>query len=165
MILVIHAHPYPRTSRATAALLEAIRDLPGLEVRSIYDLYPDFDIDVAAEQAALERADVVALMHPLYWYAVPAMLKHWIDTVLVEDWAHVERDSAKLKGKGCQWIVTTGDEESYGPGAPSPVLEQIARACGMKWLEPFIVGSADRLSTEDLREKGAALRAALQSHA
>jgi putative NADPH-quinone reductase len=93
------------------------------------------------------------------------MLKHWIDTVLVEDWAHVERDSAKLKGKECLWIVTTGDERSYGPGAPSPVLAQIARACGMKWLEPFIVGSADQLSIEDLREKGAALRAALQSHA
>ena len=164
MILVIHAHPYPRTSRATAALLEEIRDLPGVEVRSIYELYPDFDIDVAAEQAALERADMVALMHPLYWYAVPAMLKHWIDTVLVEDWAHVERDSAKLKGKECLWIVTTGDEESYGPGAPSPVLEQIARACGMKWLEPFIVGGADQLSTEDLKEKGAALRALLASH-
>ena len=163
MILVIHAHPYPRTSRAGAALLAAIRDLPGLEVRSIYDLYPDFDIDVAAEQAALERADVVVLMHPLYWYAVPAMLKHWIDAVLFEDWAHADRDSAKLKGKDCQWIVTTGDDASYGPGAPTPVIEQIARACGMKWREPFIVGSADRLSPEDLREKGRALRARLES--
>ena len=59
MILVLHAHPYPRTSRAGAALLAAIRDLPSLEVRSLYELYPDFDIDVAAEQAALERADVL----------------------------------------------------------------------------------------------------------
>ena len=165
MILVVHAHPYPRASRATAALLEAIRGLPGLEVRSIYDLYPDFDIDVAAEQAALERADVVALMHPLYWYSMPAMLKHWVDTVLVEDWAHVERDSAKLKGKQCLWIVTTGDDESYGPGTPTPVVEQIARACGMGWLDPFIVGGADQLSREELREKGRALRAVLESHA
>ena len=165
MILVIHAHPYPKSSRAGAALLEAIRGLPGIEIRSLYDLYPDFDIDVAAEQAALERANVVALMHPLYWYAVPAMLKHWIDAVLVEDWAHVERDSAKLKGKDCQWIVTTGDDEAYGPGAPTPVVEQIARACGMKWLEPFIVGSADQLPAEELREKGRALRARLEAHA
>ena len=164
MIVVIHAHPYPSTSRAGAALLAAIRDLPGLEIRSLYDLYPDFDIDVAAEQAALERAEVVALMHPLHWYAAPAMLKHWIDTVLVEDWAHVERDSAKLKGKECLWIVTTGDDASYGPGAPTPILEQIALACGMKWLEPFIVGSADQLSADGLREKGRALRARLETH-
>jgi glutathione-regulated potassium-efflux system ancillary protein KefF len=164
MILVIHAHPYPRTSRAGAALLAAIRDLPSLEVRSLYELYPDFDIDVAAEQAALERADVVALMHPLYWYAAPAILKHWFDTVLVEDWAHAERQGAKLKGKDCQWIVTTGDEKSYGPGAPTPIIEQIARACGMKWLEPFVVGSADRLSPDVLREKGRQLRERLASH-
>jgi len=164
VILVIHAHPYPRTSRAGAALLASIRDLPGTEIRSIYDLYPDYDIDVAAEQAALERADVVALMHPLYWYAVPSMLKHWIDTVLVEDWAHVERDSAKLKGKECLWIVTTGDDESYGPGTPTPILQEIARACGMTWLEPFIVGSADKLSTEELRAQGLALRARLETH-
>jgi len=88
VILVLHAHPYPHTSRAGAALLAAIRDLPSLEVRSLYELYPDFDIDVAAEQAALERADVLVVMHPLYWYAVPALLKHWIDAVLYEEWAH-----------------------------------------------------------------------------
>ena len=164
MILVIHAHPYPRTSRAGAALLEAIRDVPTLEVRSLYDLYPDFDIDVASEQAALERADVVALMHPLYWYAVPPMLKHWIDAVLVEDWAHVERDSAKLKGKECLWIVTTGDAQAYGPGAPTPVIEQIARACGMKWLEPFIVGSTNQLTDEALRAMGLELRSRLKAH-
>ena len=33
-----------------------IYDLPGLEVRSLYALYPDFDIDVATEQAALDAA-------------------------------------------------------------------------------------------------------------
>jgi glutathione-regulated potassium-efflux system ancillary protein KefF len=164
MILVIHAHPYPRISRAGAALLSAIRDLPSLEVRSLYELYPDFDIDVAAEQAALERADVLVLMHPLYWYAVPAMLKHWIDAVLFEEWAHAERDGAKLKGKECQWVVTTGDDEAYGPGAPSPVIEQIARACGMKWREPFIVGSADWLSPDEMHARGLALRAKLESH-
>jgi glutathione-regulated potassium-efflux system ancillary protein KefF len=165
VILVLHVHPYPRNSRACAALLSAIRDLPALEVRSLYELYPDFDVDVAAEQAALERAKVVVLLHPLYWYAVPAMLKHWIDAVLFEEWAHAERDSAKLRGKDCQWVVTMGNDEAYGPGAPTPVIEQIARACGMKWLEPFIVGNADDLSPEELREKGAELRARLQSHA
>jgi glutathione-regulated potassium-efflux system ancillary protein KefF len=165
MILVIHAHPYPRTSRAGAALLEAIRDVPTLEVRSLYELYPDFDIDVAAEQAALERADVVALMHPLYWYAVPAMLKHWIDAVLLEDWAHVERANARLKGKQCRWIVTMGDAEAYGPGEPTPVIEQIARMCGMKWLEPFIVRDTNQLSRDAMRAKGLELRALLVADA
>ena len=158
MILVLHAHPYPRNSRACAALLASMREIKGVEVRSLYDLYPDFDIDVAAEHAALERADVVVLLHPLYWYAVPAILKHWIDTVLFEDWAHAERGGSKLRGKDCHWVVTTGDDEAYGPGAPTPVIEEIARACGMNWHEPFIVGNADRLSDDDLRREGARLR-------
>jgi len=53
VIVVIHAHPYPSRSRAGAALVAAIRDVPGIEIRSLYALYPDFDIDVAAEQAAV----------------------------------------------------------------------------------------------------------------
>src|SRR6185295_5505982 len=64
MILVVHAHPYPKRSRAIAALLAAVRDLPGLEVRSLYELYPDFDIDHAAERAALEKAKLVIWLHP-----------------------------------------------------------------------------------------------------
>ncbi|WP_294260770.1 NAD(P)H-dependent oxidoreductase [Propionivibrio sp.] len=75
MILIVRAHPYPQRSRAGRALLEAVHDLPDLEVRSLYDLYPDFDIDVAAEQAALARADLVVWLHPIYWYSAPAMLE------------------------------------------------------------------------------------------
>jgi len=42
-------------SRACATRLEAIQDLPDLAVRPLYDLYPDFDIDVRAEQEARTR--------------------------------------------------------------------------------------------------------------
>lgn len=57
MILIIYAHPYPRHSHANQRLLQAVRDLPEVEVRSLYELYPDFNIDINAEQRALERAD------------------------------------------------------------------------------------------------------------
>ena len=139
--------------------------MPGLAVRSLYDLYPDFDIDVAAEQAALEGADVVALMHPLYWYSMPGMLKHWIDTVLADDWANVAHGGDRLRGKQCLWIATAGDAQAYAPGTPTPVVEQVARACGMKWLEPFIVDGVHQLSRDALTEKGRELRARLESHA
>src|SRR5688572_21413856 len=54
MILVIYAHPYPGHSRACAALLEAIAPIEDLEVRSLYSLYPDFDVDPAQERSSLE---------------------------------------------------------------------------------------------------------------
>jgi glutathione-regulated potassium-efflux system ancillary protein KefF len=171
MIVVIHAHPYPRSSRACAALLAAIRGLPGLEVRSLYDLYPDFDIDAAAERAALEAASLVVWLHPLYWYTAPAALKHWFDVVLVKGWAYGEGGTA-LAGKDCLWATTTGgDAAAYSAAgkhahpfeAFAPVVEQTARFCGMNWLEPFVVHGAHLVAAETLEDSGRRLRARIEA--
>ena len=53
MILIIYAHPYPHHSHANKRMLEQARTLEGVEIRSLYQLYPDFNIDIAAEQEAL----------------------------------------------------------------------------------------------------------------
>ena len=87
MILVVFAHPYPDRSFANRALLEAVDDRPDVEVRSLYDRYPDFDIDAAAEREAMSRADVVVWQHPIYWYNVPALMKLWFERVLTSGWA------------------------------------------------------------------------------
>jgi glutathione-regulated potassium-efflux system ancillary protein KefF len=164
--VVIFAHPYPRHSRACALLLSAIADLPALEVRSLYDLYPDFDIDADAERAALEKSRLVVWMHPLYWYTAPALLKHWFEQVLVKGWAYGEGGGA-LAGKDCLWIATAGgDEGAFSPEgrhahrfeAFAPVVEQTARFCGMSWLEPFIVYGAHIVPEEALRVAGVELR-------
>lgn len=170
MISVIYAHPYPRYSRACAALLAAIADLPQVEVRSLYDRYPDFDIDPAAEHAALEKARLVVWMHPLYWYTAPALLKHWFDQVLVRGWAYGDGGTA-LAGKDCLWVTTTGgDETAFSAegrhGHPietfSPVIERTARYCGMNWLAPFVVHGAHLVDAEVLRAAGTALRARIE---
>jgi glutathione-regulated potassium-efflux system ancillary protein KefF len=171
MVVVIYGHPYPRRSRAGAALLAAVRDLPDLEVRVLHDLYPDFDIDVAAEQAALERASLVVWLAPLYWYSVPAMMKHWFDQVLLGGWAHGEGGDA-MKGKECLWAATTGDVEKYAlTGAHAhpfeafvPVVEQTARYCHMKWLEPFVLHDSGELTDEALAHAGQKLRARIVAH-
>jgi glutathione-regulated potassium-efflux system ancillary protein KefF len=72
MITLIYAHPYPLHSRANRALLEAVWDLPGLQIRDLYALYPDFHIDSRAEQEALAGSATVVLQHPLHWYHAPA---------------------------------------------------------------------------------------------
>ena len=74
-VTLIYGHPYPARSRAGRVLLDGVRDLPGVEVRSLYDLYPDFDIDVQAEQAALLKAELIVWQCPFYWYGVPALLQ------------------------------------------------------------------------------------------
>ena len=169
MIAIIHAHPYPQSSRACAALLAAIRGLPQTEVRSLYDLYPDFDIDVPAEQQALDRSKLVVWLAPLYWYTVPAMLKHWFDVVLVGGWAHGAGGTA-LEGKDCLWATTTGDLQKYALESPHghpfetfvPAVEQTALYCGMNWLEPFVVHDSHEIDDEHLARAGRKLHGRLE---
>ena len=151
MICVIHAYPYPSRSRVNRALAEALAKLPGVDLRSLYALYPDFDIDVAAEQEALARAQLVVWMHPLYWYSVPSLFKHWFDKVLEFGWAYGDGAGA-LRGKSCLWVPTAGGgEATFAPGALhahpfasfAPPIEQTARFCGMHWEPPHIVYETD----------------------
>lgn len=170
MILLLYAHPYPQHSRAGKALLDAVRDLPDVEVRSLYDLYPDFDIDVGAEQEALTRAALVVWLHPLYWYSVPAMLKHWFDVVLLRGWAY-GKDGTALRGKRCLWVPTTGgDDGDYAPSGMHqhtfdkfiPAIEETARFCGMRWEPPLIVHGAHKITDAELAAAAQRLRARLQ---
>jgi len=168
MIVVIYAHPYPRHSRGCAALLAGLTGLPELDVRSLYDRYPEFDIDAEAERAALAAADLVVWLHPVYWYTAPALMKLWFEQVLVKGWAYGDDDEARaLAGKACLWVTTTGgDDEAYAPGgrhehrfdAFQPVMEQTARFCGMRWLEPFVVHAAHQVDDAGLRAAGERLR-------
>lgn len=171
MILVVLAHPYPHRSRACAALVEAIRDLPDLEVRSLYDLYPDFDVDRQAEQAALARARLVVWLHPLFWYTAPGLMKHWFEEVLVRGFAYGP-DGSVLAGKDVLWATTTGGDEAAFSAAGrhrlpfgdyAPVVEQTARYCGMNWLEPFVVYGAHEISDEALRDAAASLRRRIEA--
>ncbi len=158
-ITLVFAHPYPDRSRANRALLDAVRDLPEVEIRSLYDLYPDFAIDVAEEQAALLRADAIVWQHPMYWYSVPGLMKHWIDKVLLRGWAYGE-GGTMLHGKRCLWAYTTGgDANAFRPegmhGHPlvdfTHHVEQTARFCGMHWEPPVVVLGAHRLDRTELR--------------
>jgi glutathione-regulated potassium-efflux system ancillary protein KefF len=169
MITVIHAHPHPRRSRAGRVLLDAVRDLPGLAVRSLYDLYPDFSIDVEAEQRALAASALVIWQHPLYWYSVPALLKLWFERVLAHGWAYGEGGTA-LRGKDCLWVATTGGPpEWYGPDGPhahpfhafEPPVRQTARFCGMQWLEPIVVLGGHRIGADALAAAASGYRARL----
>ena len=168
MITLIHAHPHPDRSVGSRALLTAVRDLPGLSVRSLYDLYPDLSIDVAAERAALAPARLVIWQNPLYWYGVPALLKLWFENVLTEGWAFGSQRA--LAGKDCLWVTTTGGSpDAFSPGgrhelpfeAFVPPVAQTARFCGMNFLSPIVVYGPHRMAAEVLQRHASAYRALL----
>jgi glutathione-regulated potassium-efflux system ancillary protein KefF len=169
-INLIFAHPYRDRSRANRALLDAVSDLADVEVRALYDLYPDFDIDVEREQEALVRASAVVWQHPMYWYSVPGLLKHWIDKVLTRGFAYGTGGVA-LQGKRCLWVTTTGGapsafspEGAHGHPLESfvPPIEQTARFCSMEWETPIVVHGAHTIPTSALNDAAKAYRGRLE---
>ena len=140
-------------------MLEQVRTLDGVEIRSLYHLYPDFNIDVAAEQEALSRADLVILQHPMQWYSTPPLLKLWLDKVLSHGWAYGHGGTA-LHGKSVMWAVTTGGGESHFEIGSHPGFEVLGQPleattayCGMKWLPPFAVHCTFICDEETLQAK------------
>ncbi len=149
-IYLIAAHPHWRDSRINRRLLAAARSVPGVEVNDLYGSYPDFAIDVQAEQARLARASLVVLMHPIQWYSAPPLQKLWFDDVLGYGWAY-GRGGTALQGKDCWLVATTGGpERSYHPQSYNryffdaflPPYEQTATLCGMRFLPPLVFHGA-----------------------
>jgi len=155
-IYVIAAHPAWRESRVNRLMMEAAHTLPRVKVQDLYSSYPDYSIDVVREQAALARAQLVVLLHPVQWYSMPALQKLWLDDVLTYGWAYGEGGSA-MQGKDLWLVATTGGPEaSYHPqgynryffDAFLPPYEQSAALCGMRFLPPLILHSAHNVEQQ-----------------
>jgi len=156
-ILVLLAHPVLEKSRVNRRLAAAVRALEGVTLHDLYELYPDFDVDIRAEQRLLQEHDVLVLQHPLYWYSTPALVKQWQDLVLEHGWAY-GRGGTALRGKLLVDVVTAGGEASayrrdgqHGNSLAGFLLPlvQSARLCGMETLPPFAVfGTHTMLDSE-----------------
>lgn len=147
---VLAAHPHWRESRVNRRLLAAARGVPGVEVVDLYGRYPDYAIDVPAEQARVARAGLLVLVHPIQWYSMPPLQKLWLDEVLAYGWAYGAGGGA-LRGKDLWLVATTGGPEaSYHPASYNryffdaflPPYEQTAALCGMRFLPPLVLHGA-----------------------
>ncbi|WDU63816.1 glutathione-regulated potassium-efflux system oxidoreductase KefF [Pseudomonas poae] len=143
-----YAHPYPDKSKVNEVMLRQASNNPDVVIRSLYDLYPDFHIDVQAEQQSLEQAKLLVLQHPLYWYSCPPLLKLWIDKAFTQGWAYGKGATA-LKGKSLLWAVTTGGEHDQfdmgdhpGFSVLAQPLHATAAYCQMRRLTPVAVHGA-----------------------
>ena len=151
--LVIFAHPQAHLSRVNRPLAAAARTLPRVDVHDLYETYPDFYIDVAAEQARLAAADIVVFIHPIQWYSMPSLLKEWVDAVLLPGWCYGEHGHA-LEGK-TYWLVATTGSQADGYSADGvhgrpfddflPAFRQTAQLCGMRWETPHILHGAHQV--------------------
>lgn len=112
MSLIIVAHPDLSRSFANSTIIHELKKNPiAAEIRNLQELYPDFNIDIDAEQQALLRHNTIVFQYPFYWYGMPAILKHWFDKVFAYQFAYGSRGD-KLKGKHFIPSFTVGSSES-----------------------------------------------------
>jgi glutathione-regulated potassium-efflux system ancillary protein KefG len=156
--LLVVAHPRLDRSGVNSALLEGLTGDGGVEIHDLYEAYPDYQIDVAAEQARLSRFRVIGLQFPLFWYAMPSLLKEWFDLVWLHGFAYGHGASA-LVGKHLFCAVSTGgDAGSYRAGGQNGhtieeflrPIERTAALCRMQWAAPHVLHDAPRMRGDRL---------------
>ncbi|MEO6741439.1 MAG: NAD(P)H-dependent oxidoreductase [Chthoniobacteraceae bacterium] len=157
-MLILFAHPALQKSRVHRVLTDAVASLPGVTFHDLYERYPDFFIDVKAEQELLRTHDAIIFQHPFYWYSAPALVKEWQDHVLQYGFAYGDGGTA-LRGKITLSVLTTGGpEESYRANIADRFtvrqllapFEQTARQCGMDYLPPCVFHGTDGLDEAGL---------------
>lgn len=107
--------------------------------------------DITAEVEKLKACDLLILHFPLYWFSVPAILKGWIDRVLVSGLTYGGRrfyDQGGLKRKKALLTLTLGgrehmldrDEAIHGrlEDMLKPLLQGTLAYTGMTVLPPFV---------------------------
>jgi putative NADPH-quinone reductase len=176
-ILVIYAHPAPHRSPVHRRLADTARALPGVEVRDLYDIYPDFDIDGDHERALLRGARLLVFLHPFRWYGMPSLVKEWMDVVLQPGWAYNDDNHAgecALRGKSFWLVTTTGSgPDAYRAGglhgrpfadflAP---YEATAALCGMDWIAPLVMHGTASVSPDAVDAHAAEFRHRLEGYA
>ncbi|WP_120944737.1 NAD(P)H-dependent oxidoreductase [Helicobacter labacensis] len=117
--LVIFAHPNFATSRINKALKNALEG-ESVVFSDLYSKYPDFKIDVLAEQELLLQHQHIVFQFPICWYSYPPLLKQYLDDVLTYGFAFGASNKA-LAGKSFYLCTSFGAQESayLAPGSYS----------------------------------------------
>ncbi len=159
-VLLIFSHPVYHKSRINKTLVEAVKDIDGVTVNSLYDQYPDYHIDIKHEQKLLLEHDVIIWQHPFYWYSAPPLFKEWIDLVLQHNFAYGHKGTA-LKGKYVMTAISAGgsrdvyQKEGFNRFTIREFLspfDQTAYLCKMEYLPPFVVHGTHLLEDSQLDE-------------
>ena len=177
-------HPNLDQSTVNLRLAQAAEGQEGVQIRDLYGLYPDFEIDVNAEPEILEETDRIVLQFPMYWYSCPPLLKKWEDDILTYGWAYGTNGDA-LHGKELLIAVSPGAPAAHytrisagrrsmtdlllgrRPGRDESVsgyrvtdllrpFQAMSSLVGMLYLEPFVTPGAASITKPDLEARAKA---------
>lgn len=160
-IISLFAHPQLRHSRVHKKLLQPQIDHPQVLVRDLYELYPDYIINVENEQNILRMADIIIWQFPVHWYSTPAILKEWIDCVFTPNFAFGPMGK-ELNGKYLWPVLSCGGSfASYSKTGSNHYslktfllpLVQTAKHCGMNVFDPYVIYHANQMNDEEIEKK------------
>lgn len=141
-------------------MAETVRNLEGITFNDLYELYPDFYIDIVREQQLLQLHDIIVWHHPFYWYSAPSLMKEWFDLVLQHGFAYGERGRA-LEGKTAFSVISTGGrKEVYAEKGRNnyPIRQflipykQSAALCRMNYLPPYVVHGSHTIGDAEIHK-------------
>ena len=171
-VLVVTGLTYADGSIANKEIIRQMHEvLPNAVYDDLAELYPDYKIDIAAEQAKLLAADVIVIQSPLFWYSPTSLIMRWFEEVFQHGWAYGSTGT-QLKGKGFIVAFTAGSSnEAYAPGGDAGMtVEDIAKRfklmasfCSLEYLGEVFTGGMVNLGTSDA-ENDARVAAAAKEH-
>lgn len=154
-VLILLAHPDISSSKANAAMIEAIKDFSFVRVINIYET--PFKPETYRE--AFREAQHIVFQFPFYWASAPHMLKKWCDEIFM----HIQ-SSPGVKGKTLTIATTTGSEyDAYRSGGRNMFTmdellrpyQLLANHSGMVWRTPFVLYGASLPDAEKSIRTGA----------
>jgi NAD(P)H dehydrogenase (quinone) len=116
--------------------------------------------EVVAEQEKLKRADRLILQFPIWWFAMPAIMKGWADRVFARGFAYIagrKYDAGMFRGKTAMVAATTGTSaDTYAPDGIDgdilnvlwPVHNGLLRYSGFEVIEPFVAHMPGRMGAD-----------------
>lgn len=161
-ILILFAHPLYEKSHAHKALIKHIPKTENIKFHDLYELYPEFNINIKYEQELLQEYDIIIWQHPMYWYSCPPILKQWIDMVLEYNWAYGSKGDSLRNKLIFQVITTGGKKENYNAtGTDRYTIQdllqpfnQTAKVCKMIYLPPYVVHGTHLMQEKDYQTSG-----------
>ncbi|HNV23394.1 MAG TPA: NAD(P)H-dependent oxidoreductase [Candidatus Omnitrophota bacterium] len=157
--LIIYAHPNPKSFNNAikdAVISKLTKEDKSFEIRDLYALGFDpilkgsdfigfkegkIPLDIVEEQNYIKSADRIILIHPIWWFGMPAILKGYIDRVFSYGFAYRAGEKGiegLLTGKKVFILNTTGETQDqyvqYGfKDAISKTFQNgIFNFCGME---------------------------------
>ena len=176
--LIIYAHPNPKSFNH--AIKETIENKlkekgKSFEIRDLYALgfdpvmRPDDFVaiqqgihlpDVKKEQELISKAKRLIVIHPIWWYSMPAILKGYIDRVFSYEFAYTQTEEGikpLLTGKEVIIFNTMGEtKKQCEDSGICPCLKKTIGGtfefCGIKVLEHKLFFAVPYVTDEDRKQ-------------